>query len=257
MTAAVPGTAGKLAALYGLRPQPLYGQAGAVVYDALSRHDLSELSEVLRLALESAGPILELASGSGRLTVPLAARGHDVVALDNSSALLDILRSRDERIRVVEADMSRFALDETFALIVLATSSVCLLDRARRATLFGLVADHLRPDGVFYVSGMDIAVTLTPRTRATERVAVVQDGATVLTLHQHFDGRRGVRTTSVLTETVDDHVTVGRELFTSEVQLLDSGALTAELALAGLTVVEQHRGKPGEQVPYQLVCRHA
>ncbi|MFE0019868.1 daptide-type RiPP biosynthesis methyltransferase [Amycolatopsis sp. NPDC059021] len=256
MTAA-PGTAGQLAALYGLRPQPLYGPAGAVVYDAMCRRDLSELPEVLRLARESGGPILELACGSGRLALPLAARGHDVVALDNSAALLDILRSRDERIRVVEADMSGFAFDEGFALIVLAASSVCLLDRAERATVFGLVADHLTPDGVFYVSGMDFAPALTSRTRAAERIAVVPDGGTVLTLHQHFDGRRGVRTTSVFTETVDDHVTVGRELFTSEVHLLASGDLTTELALAGLEVVEQRHGTAGEQVPYRLVCRHA
>ena len=39
------------------------------------------------LANRVGGPILELASGSGRLTIPLALDGHEVVGLDASKSM--------------------------------------------------------------------------------------------------------------------------------------------------------------------------
>ncbi|GAA5154627.1 MULTISPECIES: daptide-type RiPP biosynthesis methyltransferase [Amycolatopsis] len=250
---APPGTAGRLAELYGLRPRPLYGPEGSAVYDAMCRHDATELPDVLRLAQGAPGPVLELACGSGRLTLPLAARGHEVVALDSSAPLLALLKSRirDERIDVVECDMAEFAFDRSFGLIVLAASSVCLLDAGQRAETFRRIAAHLAPGGRCYVSVLDLAGELTTGPRPRERVTVLVDDATVLTLHQHFDGRRAVRTTSLFTEAVPDGA---RALFTSEVAMVGSAELARELAAAGMVVQDVHRGAPGEQVRVQLVC---
>lgn len=243
----IPGTAGQLAALYGLQAKPLYGEEGASAYDAIARHDPSEIRDVLRLAR---GPVLELACGSGRLTLPLAARGHEVVALDNSPALLDLLRERlpaDSTVRLVEGDMTAFELGRSFEIIVLGTSSVCLLDADRRAELFACVRRHLAPGGLFHVSVLDFADVLLAR--RTERSTVVVHDQSVITLLQHFDPRRGVRTTSLFQDSVD-----GRALYTSEVHLVSSSELADELAAAGLTVVEERRGQDGEQVQVQLIC---
>lgn len=255
----VPGTAGRLAQLYSLRAEPLYGAAGAPVYDVVSGQDREEIGDVLRLAQGLSAPILELACGSGRLTLPLIARGHQVVALDNSPALLELLARRRPggrgRVRLVEGDMTAFDLGQSFPLIVLGTSSVCLLDARQRADTFRRVRDHLSEDGVFFVSTMDFADSLLPRVRPVERtaLAVVDDSA--LTLVQHFDGRRRVRTTSLLHETVHNGQSGPRSLFVSEVNILGSTQLEAELADAGLTVTERRRGPGGEQTPVQFVCR--
>lgn len=249
---AIPGTAGQVAALYGLQAKPLYGKEGASVYDAIARHDPGEIRDVLRLAR---GPVLELACGSGRLTVPLAARGHEVVALDNSPALLGLLAERlpagRGHVSVVEGDMTTFELDRSFAFVVLGTSSVCLLDAEQRAGTFARVRRHLARDGLFYVSVLDFADVLVGGARPAERSTVVVHDQSVITLFQHFDGRRGVRTTSLLHETADNR----RALYTSEVHLVDSARLAEELTAAGFEIVECRRGGQGEQVQVQLICR--
>ena len=53
------------------REQDLYSCAGAEFYDRLVGPDRSEIREMLALARQAEGPILDVAAGSGRLTVPL------------------------------------------------------------------------------------------------------------------------------------------------------------------------------------------
>ncbi|MGH3765861.1 MAG: daptide-type RiPP biosynthesis methyltransferase [Pseudonocardiaceae bacterium] len=262
----IPGTAGRLAALYGLQAEPLYGPAGAPVYDVISQRDPAEIGDVLRLAQGIVGPVLELACGSGRLTLPLAARGHDIVALDNSSALLGLLSVRllsarllDDHsgTRLVEADMASFELDESFAFILLGASSVCLLDATQRASTFNRAREHLAPDGVFYLSVLDLADTLVGGVRPVERTRVAVDGRSVITLFQHFDGRRRVRMTSLLHESVDDGITTSRTMYTSEINIVSSTELAGELSAAGFEIIGCRRGPDGEQVQVQLICRLA
>jgi ubiquinone/menaquinone biosynthesis C-methylase UbiE len=77
-------------------------------------------------ARESGGPVLELGAGTGRVTLPMAATGVPVHALDANSAMLAVLRSKmaaqppevQTRITVVDGDMRTFDLAERFALIV-------------------------------------------------------------------------------------------------------------------------------------------
>src|SRR6266567_3495902 len=45
----------------------------------------------------SVGPLLELACGSGRLLVPLAQEGHEMVGVDTSAAMLKLARQRVEQ----------------------------------------------------------------------------------------------------------------------------------------------------------------
>ena len=59
--------------------------------------------------LVSARParFLELAVGTGRLALPLAALGHDVTGIDVSAAMLDRLRANDpqRRVTTIQGDM--------------------------------------------------------------------------------------------------------------------------------------------------------
>lgn len=71
-TAAVPGLAGEILAGYGDRVHvhDLYDEAGASVYHDLAAADTSEIRELTRAVRAVPGPVLELAAGSGRLTLP-------------------------------------------------------------------------------------------------------------------------------------------------------------------------------------------
>ncbi len=100
--------------------------------------DRPDLDLFLALASRSDGRILELACGSGRLAVPLAAAGHDVVAVDRDRHMLDRARQRWTQssdvadrgsLDLVESDLTRYSPDGRFDLVLIAFNSLLLLDR--------------------------------------------------------------------------------------------------------------------------------
>lgn len=100
--------------------------------------------------LAGPGPVLELGAGTGRLAIPLAARGLEVWALDASSAMLDRLAAKPggELVRPVRADMADFAVNRRFSLVVCADNTLFnLTERARQARCLALAAAHLAPGG--------------------------------------------------------------------------------------------------------------
>jgi SAM-dependent methyltransferase len=130
----------------------------ARLYDLDLSEDPGDLDLYLALADRADGPILELAAGSGRLAVPLAAAGHTVTAVDLDPAML--ARARDHataagvpeaRLDLVEADLFELSPSEPprHALAFIALNSLMLLASrdAQRAALRALAA-HLRPGGL-------------------------------------------------------------------------------------------------------------
>jgi SAM-dependent methyltransferase len=75
--------------------------------------------------------MLELACGTGRVTIPLARLGvaEEVVALDNSASFLEKLRSQlcGEPVTIVESDMRAPEVDGTFDLIIVPFNSLAYL----------------------------------------------------------------------------------------------------------------------------------
>jgi SAM-dependent methyltransferase len=109
---------------------------------------------------------LELACGTGRVSVPLAerARGARVVGLDIDHAMLAAARSRAlaagsrtrHRVALVRADMRRFALARAFDLVAIPYNSLQLLhDDADVAACVECAAAHLGPGGVLALEVTD------------------------------------------------------------------------------------------------------
>src|SRR5262245_26887025 len=124
-------------------PPDGYGSAFADVYDDWYPADggVPVVSE--RLAeLANGGPVLELGVGTGRLAVPLAARGVAVWGLDNSLAMLDRLAAKDEHhlVHAVHGEMAVIPLPDdapVFSLVFAAFNSFFLLtsEAAQQACL--------------------------------------------------------------------------------------------------------------------------
>src|SRR3954453_21752430 len=72
-----------------------YSDAALYDYEYRRRRaDVGFYRELARKRLGDGGRILELGAGSGRVTIPLARAGHEVVAVDSNPAMLAKLRAR-------------------------------------------------------------------------------------------------------------------------------------------------------------------
>ncbi|MFJ1646698.1 class I SAM-dependent methyltransferase [Streptomyces sp. NPDC088258] len=119
------------------------------------------------LARANGGPVLELAVGTGRLSLPLARLGLDVVGLDVAPSMIEQAlgkRGPSGAPTFQVGDMRSFDLGRSFSLVMLACSSVChLLSDEDAVSCFTAVAAHLRPRGVF---ALDVATPAHETARA-------------------------------------------------------------------------------------------
>jgi SAM-dependent methyltransferase len=108
-----------------------------------------------RLAeLAGGGAALEFAIGTGRVAIPLRARGVPVSGIEMSRPMVDQLRTKaDERsIPVVIGDMTSAAASGSFSLVYLVFNTISnLLTQARQVDCFRNAARHLMPGGRFVI----------------------------------------------------------------------------------------------------------
>jgi SAM-dependent methyltransferase len=111
-----------------------------------------DLLYYLDLARESGGPGLDLACGTGFLTIPFAGLGLAMTGVDLSRPMLDHARSKagDLPIRWLEADCRTLDLGQQFRLITLTGNAFQeFRTREDQEGLLGIVWRHLAPDGLF------------------------------------------------------------------------------------------------------------
>src|SRR5262249_10572699 len=113
----------------------------------------TERAVAMLAELAGAGPVLELGIGTGRLALPLAAKGLTVHGIDASEAMVKKLREKqggDERIPVAIGDFADVAVDGRFPLIFVAFNTCFgLTSQEDQVRCFARVAEHLTPDGIF------------------------------------------------------------------------------------------------------------
>ncbi|WP_225095776.1 daptide-type RiPP biosynthesis methyltransferase [Streptomyces sp. CoH27] len=253
------GTAAALVELFAgkIHQHGMYDSEGASFYHAFTVRDNAEVEELLSAGEGRPGPVLELCCGSGRLTLPLLKSGFEVVGLDNSPSMLEILDERmrepehqeyADRLSTVEGDMTDFSLDRTFGLIVLGATAVWNLTQEQRAQLFRCVREHLAEDGRFLLTVLDIA-GFESAPAAFEYTSVFptkDDRSPVLCTFIDRIEPDGLRSTSILANRVQDGEVVDTALYTAWTHLAPLGSLEKELAAEGLKLVAQR----------ELVNRH-
>ena len=100
------------------------------------------------------GAALELAVGTGRVALPLAARGVPVAGIELSAPMVEQLRAKDgaERIAVTVGDMTTTRVEGTFRLVYLVVNTIGnVMTQERQVACFTNAAAHLEPGGCFVV----------------------------------------------------------------------------------------------------------
>jgi len=147
-----------------------------------------------RFAAKADGPVLELGSGTGRVTVPLAQAGIDIVGIDRSEQML--ARVRVERLRLVRGDIRSLPFRAgSFSAVIAPYGVLQSLTRARDLTAaLKSVARVLPRGGVF---GLDLVPDVKNWDEYTnQRRFHGRAGAAMLTLYESVrrDRRRGLTT---------------------------------------------------------------
>ncbi|MGZ4711681.1 MAG: class I SAM-dependent DNA methyltransferase [Acidimicrobiia bacterium] len=139
-------------------PENVFDERVARVYDATSadRFDPAVLDPTVDFLAEQArgGDALELGIGTGRVALPLAARGVRVHGIDISEAMLAELAAKPGAgtVDVMVGDFATAALDRTFRLAYLVYNTITnLITQDEQVECFRNVARHLEPGGRFVI----------------------------------------------------------------------------------------------------------
>jgi SAM-dependent methyltransferase len=140
----------------GYEPIMSFGEDVAEMYGDVQRGD--EMAAVAFLEqLAGRGPALELAIGTGRIALPLAARGIRVDGIDISPAMIAQLRAKPGGggISVTVGNFADVSVPDTYRLIFIVWNTLFnLLTQEDQVRCFQNVADHLTDDGSFVVEAL-------------------------------------------------------------------------------------------------------
>ena len=139
-------------------PEDYFGEAVAARYDeTLGRWGEPEAVEPavdFLAGLAGGGAALELGLGTGRIALPLAARGVRVHGIDLSEAMVARLRTKPggEGLSVTIGDFATTRVDGAFALAFVVFNTIMnLTTQDTQVACFENVAAHLEPGGCFVV----------------------------------------------------------------------------------------------------------
>ena len=135
---------------FGPEVAATYDEAVGEMFDAA----LIEQTVDFLAGLAGGGPVLELGIGTGRVALPLAARGVRVHGIDLSEAMVAELRAKPggEEIAVTFGDFATTRVDGTFPLAYLVFNTILnLTSQDEQVACFQNVAAHLEPGGCFLI----------------------------------------------------------------------------------------------------------
>ena len=137
----------------GYEPVMSFGEEVArTCRDVQRGNEVSAVAVLEQLA--GSGPALELAIGTGRIALPLAARGLRVDGIDISPAMVDQLRAQPggDQLSVTIGDFADVPVTGAYSLIFVVWNTFFnLLSQEEQVRCFENVAAHLTDEGSFVI----------------------------------------------------------------------------------------------------------
>jgi SAM-dependent methyltransferase len=224
-----------------------FGEEVAGRYDEISAAmfapEVLDPTVDLLAALAGDGPVLELAVGTGRVALPLAARGVPVSGIELSAAMVDHLRTKDgaHQVAVTIGDMATTRVDGAFRLVYLVFNTIGnLTTQDRQVACFANAAAHLVPGGAFVI---EVGVPDLRRLPPGEDARVFAHSPGYVGYDRYTD-LVAQQATSHHVVTVGDHVREARLPF----RYVWPSELDLMARLAGMTL--QHRWADWTRAPF-------
>ncbi len=227
------------------RPET-YGDRIAEVFDELYVERFGEQTEEIATALAGlarGGRALELGIGTGRIALPLMARGIEVHGIDASEAMVAKLRAKPggERIPVAMGDFADVRAEGEFALVfVVFNTFFGLLSQEEQVRCFRNVSKRLTPDGVFVIEAFVPDQTRHVRGQSTSVTRVEADSI----------GLDVSRHDPVTQRVISQHVHIAESavrLYPVQIRYAWPAELDLMAQLAGLRLRERWGGWKGER----------
>jgi ubiquinone/menaquinone biosynthesis C-methylase UbiE len=239
--------------LGGMSASALAYYADGAWYDAEYVHVRYDVPYYVWVAAETQGPILELATGTGRLAIPMAGVGAEVLGIDVVPAMIaEANRKREGRVpaerarlQFVVEDMRTMRLGRTFAAVILGFNTLMHMseDDDLAATL-ETARVHLADGGLFHLdihTPYPTAIERDPNGRfePTEVVDPTTRERFIVTENNTFDPRTQINTMRFYYQKVDrDRRPIGQETIRElELRVLFPRELDRWLHLAGFRIV--------------------
>jgi SAM-dependent methyltransferase len=138
------------------KPELSFGDEVAENYDESAQRGDETAAVAFLEQLAHGGRALELAIGTGRIALPLSAKGVRVDGIDFSPAMIAKLRAKPggTQLNVTLGNFADVAVPETYDLIYIVFNTLFnLLTQDEQVRCFENVAAHLKERGVFVIEG--------------------------------------------------------------------------------------------------------
>ena len=223
-------------------------------YDAEYVHMGGDIPHYQQIAADTPGRILELACGTGRLTIPMAQVGAEVHGIDIARGMIERAREKHtalprydrDRLRFDIADMRTYRGSARYAAVVLGFNT--LMHMVRDDDLLATLATarhHLQPEGLFHLDLHTPYPELWARREPGERydpqemIDPRNGDRYVVSENNRYDPRQQINRVSFFYQRVDERgQSVGPEReAVIELRVLFPRELDLFLRLAGFEVV--------------------
>lgn len=236
------------------------------LHDALLGPFSGDIVEYLTLARATGGPVLDLGSGAGRLTVPFARHGFTVEAVDRDAPSLERLRAWADRIgpqvrgriTTTHADLARLRLRRRYQLTLLAGAMVAAIPPYARPGVLREIAAHLGGDGALaldYTAHDAAGIAEHPHRTWAFQVPRFDGVTEWVVARQVFDLATMSEQITYFVER-SEKTRVRRSITTTDKWIVNQGDLLRELRAAGLRVADQRQQWLDERTHSVLLVCH-
>lgn len=192
-------------------------------YDHFSGKQESDIQFYVEEAKKAGSPVLELGCGTGRVTIPVAESGIDIIGLDLSEEMLSVARQKVSRldietqrhIQLVEGDMRNFSLDQKFDLIMIPFRAFLhLLTQEDQKQALICIREHLTDHGRLALNIFDPSLKIISEHMGTLGAGIQKQtefvhpdtGNTVIVWStRKYDATEQILEASFILEELDDH----------------------------------------------------